>query len=337
MSLISPEKTADLLRLNGSFIIYTHENPDGDARGSAFALAYALSAAGKSVSVFIEDVPERDLRLLTDPLPFALTIAGEPYAVGAASGKDRPFVIAVDTADAAILGVKGTDLAKDIRIDLSIDHHKSNKLFAEMTLLDPGAAAASEVLYDLFCLMGVEVTPVMAECLYVGVSTDTGCFRYANTTSKSLRTAACLADAGADIAEINRLQFETKSRALVELERLALDNLCFYRDGKIAVMILTRDMYESTGATEDESADLSSRPRQVAGVMIGITMKERERGRCKISYRTNDPADASELASRYGGGGHKNAAGAMLDGSAGDVLEEVVRSAEAYLERIYRS
>ena len=337
MSLISQKQTADLLNNNDSFIILTHENPDGDARGSAFALAYALSGLGKTVGVYIEDVPERDLRLLTDPLPFALTIAGRAYNGRGAELFDGAFTVAVDTADSGILGVKGADIKKDIRINLSIDHHKSNKLYADKTLLDPSAAAAAELLFDLFGIMGIAVTPVIAECLYVGVSTDTGCFRYANTTAKTLRTAACLADAGADMGEINRLQFETKSMPLIRFERLALDSMRFEYGGKIAVMLLTRDMYETTGVTEDESADLSAWPRQVAGVVIGVTLKERERGRFKISYRTNDPVDASELAARYGGGGHKNAAGAEMHGTADEVLAEVIGSAEEYLERIYRN
>lgn len=322
--LITPEQTAEILSEKNDFIILAHENPDGDARGTALALAWALGGSGKRVEVFLEEIPQRDAFLCEGDVPFALNTERRDF-------EDPPYIVAVDTAVSEILGTKGSPFTKETRVDLAIDHHRSNKLYAGKTCLDPDAAAASELLLRILKLMDADVSRRIAECLYVGISTDTGCFRFANTTAATLRAASELAAAGIDMASINRAQFETKSRALLELEKLALQGLRFCCGGRIASVVLTREMYERTGATEDESSNIATLPRSVEGVVIGITLKERKSGEFKVSYRTNGDADACALAAHFDGGGHRNAAGATLYGTADEVLAKVTSDAEEYL------
>ena len=322
--LITPEQTAGILGEKNDFIILAHENPDGDARGTALALAWALGNLGKRVEVFLEEIPERDRFLCGGDVPFVLNNERRDF-------EDPPYIVAVDTAVSVILGVKGSRFTKETHIDLAIDHHKSNRQYADLTCLDAGAAAASELLLGILKIMGAGITRRIAECLYVGISTDTGCFRFANTTAATLRAAAELAETGIDMAEINRAQFETKSRALLEMEKLAMAGLRFECGGRIASVVLPRDFYEQTGATEDETTNIASLPREIEGVVIGITVKERRRGEFKVSYRTNGDVDACEIASRFGGGGHKNAAGATLYGTAQEVLAQVTEAAKEFL------
>ena len=157
--------------------------------------------------------------------------------------------------------------------------------------------------------MDVTITPDIAGCLFTGITTDTGCFRYGNVTPRTHEIAARLMEQGAPAADINRRMFETKTRARLEIERRALASMEFFCEGRCAVMtILQKDMRE-TGATEDDLDGLPALPRQIEGVLAGVCVKEKPDGTAKVSLRTNDPLDAAALCGRFGGGGHKAAAG----------------------------
>ena len=172
--------------------------------------------------------------------------------------------------------------------------------------------------------LGAEITPKIADCLYTGISTDTGCFRYPNASANTYRIAADLLEHGANAAEINRLMFDTKSRAAVALLKRLYSDMEFHCDGKCAVFCLTNDVVAETGASEDDLDGVSAMVRQVEGVLLGFTLREREEGVWKVSMRATNPADASVVCAKFGGGGHKGAAGCSLTGELEDVKARVV-------------
>ena len=153
----------------------------------------------------------------------------------------------------------------------------------------------------------------MAECLYTGLTTDTGCFRYSSTTSNTYRSAAELIDLGADNGYINRLMFETKTKKFAALERLAIEGMQFFLDERVCVITITNEMYQKTGTTELDTEALPPLTRQIEGVEIGLTIREKNDGACKCSIRTYESVNAAQLAQAFGGGGHKQAAACRFD------------------------
>ena len=212
----------------------------------------------------------------------------------------------------------------EAKVDLSIDHHGSRRIFAKQTYVDSSAAAAAQIIFEIIGMLGVEFTSQIADCLYTGISTDTGCFRYANVTPATLRTAAKLMEYGADAAKINVMMFETKTRTYAALEKLALESMQFFYDGKCALITLTRDMFAESGSDENECDGIAAISRQIEGVLVGVTVRERRDGSFKASVRTHIPVDASAICARFGGGGHPNAAGCQLPGTKDEAIKLLI-------------
>ena len=315
---ITKEAAASMLLSMDNILIFAHENPDGDAVGSACALCKGLISLGKNAAVWLDGVPSSDV-YLTQGILYDESFTPE-------------HIVSVDTADNKIMCTNVGSFNKETPVELAIDHHYSNILYAQSTCLDENAAAAGEVVYDVLQELGVTITKEIAECIYIAVSTDTGCFRYSNTTAKTFRTAADMLTYGIDIGTINRIQFETKTKEYVELEKMALAEMQTYFDGKCAMMVLTHEMYVKSGALDSETQALSSLPRQIEGVYVGVTMKEKEEGLFRISIRTNAPADASAIAANLNGGGHKMAAGCSFSGTKEDAVRKVLEYTEMQLK-----
>ena len=315
MSDITHAQAWDRLRAMDNILILAHAKPDGDAVGSMFALYHALRQCGKRVRCEIVDVPAA-LRFVVAPEAF--------------SDFEPVHVVTVDVADRKLLN----DCFKDAygsRVELSIDHHGVHTPFAEETLVDPSAAAASEVLFDLFTVGGVTLTKEIATCLYLGLSTDTGCFRFANTTAKTLRTAAALLEAGVDNGAINIEVFETKTPQYINFEKAAMNALRLCLGGKCAVMVLTQQMYRDAGITEADTQGIKGLPRMIAGVYAGITVTEQPSGVYHASVRSKEPVNAAEICANFGGGGHKYAAGCELGRDQEEAVRAIVLAAERQL------
>lgn len=315
---ITKSEAAKMLYSMDNILILAHENPDGDAVGSACALCKGLRSIGKNAAVSLEKFSKHD-EYLADGI-----LAAQNF------GYDH--IVAVDTADNRILGVAETSLEKDCEVELCIDHHISNILYAQNTCLEEKAAAAGEVIYDVLKELNIEITKDIAECIYTAIATDTGCFRYSNTTAKTFRVAADMADFGADIALINKIQFETKTKAYAAVEQMAISSMQTYFDGKCAVLAITNDMYVKSGVSDCETQPLASLPRQIEGVYAGITVKEKKKGLCRISVRTNAPLNASKIASYLGGGGHSMAAGCSFEGKPEDAVKTILVYTEKELK-----
>lgn len=291
---ISVKECADILKEKDNILILTHANPDGDTLGSGFALCRALMKIGKICAVInADDIPKKYNYLFDDIVEI----------------KFKPdYVVAVDVATVKLLG----GLEEQYKIDMCIDHRSTNTEYANLLLLED-APAACQIMYEVVLALGVEVDKKIADCLYTGLTTDTGCFRYDSTTAQTYRVAADLIDAGADNGRINRIMFETKSKTYARLERLAIESMRFYEHERVAVITVTQEMFQLTGSNAQETEGLAPLTRQIEGVEIGITIQERPDGTCKASIRTFESVNAAKLAACFGGGGHAQAAGCKFD------------------------
>lgn len=307
---IGLEEVAKPLLENDNIVILSHEHPDGDTLGCAYALKIALNRLGKKVKVKCADVPPKKYDYLFKD-------------VEDDSFEKEDLVVTVDVADEKLLG-KELQNEYGKRIDISIDHHASNKIDCRCSYVDPDSAAACEIVYELIALMGVKIDKMIANCLYTGISTDTGCFRYSNTTARTLRMASELIELGADSFFINTVMFETKSRTYMRLEALVMDKMEMYFDDRCCVVYITREMFEKSGSNENETDPIASKTRQIEGVLVGVTLRERADGSFKVSVRTNADLNASEICACLGGGGHPKAGGCQVDGPLEDAKAKVL-------------
>lgn len=281
-----------------NILILSHRRPDGDTTGCAGALCRALRQIGKTA--FILENPEITKRYAPMIVPCYPPEGFQPQ-----------FVVSTDIAEEKLF----PDTAEEFKgkVDLVIDHHRSNIGFGKKNLVRPDAGACAEVLYDVIMALGVKLTTDIAECIYVGVSTDTGCFKFSNTTAHTHAVAAACLTAGIDGGEINRALFETKTMPRFQMERIIFDTMEFCEDGAIAIAMLWRADIDRTGADMDDLDSIASLTRQIEGVQIGITLTENKDKTVKVSVRTTKEMDASAICRKCGGGGHIRAAGASFD------------------------
>ena len=314
MKQITLNKAASLLKEHDNFKILTHSYPDGDCLGSGYALAFILRKMGKKANVAVDG-----------NLPSKFT-----YLVRNYEEQDfvPEYIVSVDVAAPQLLGesvMRGVD-----HIDLCIDHHGTNSLEADYRYVDSTAAAAAEIIWQLTQLMRVEFDEDIAAGIYTGISTDTGCFVYTNTTPQTHHIAASVMPF-CNWREINNINFVIKTRAKVKMERMIYKTMEFYADGQIAVVYTTLAMCEAMGTGDDEMEGLANIPRRIEGVKMGITMREKAGGVFKISVRTNDDVDAAEFCKQFGGGGHPAASGCSIEGYLETVKKILIDAAEDYL------
>ena len=314
---IDLRETAELLQQSDNILLLCHAHPDGDTLGSATALARALTAMGKRVKVDCGDPIPKDFSFMFEGL------AAEEF--------EPQLIAAIDVADIKLLG-RENEGRYGGRIDLCIDHHGSNMLYADKVCLEADSASTAEMIYLLLRTMNAEITPVIASCLFTGVSTDTGCFRFSNTSVRTFEIAAELAKLGADTYNIIQVFFETKTKTFAALERLALDTMRLYFSDRCALMCVTQDMYKKSGSDESEVDRLANLPRQIEGVLVGVTMRELKDGSFKASVRTHGDIDASAICKRLGGGGHMGAAGCTLYGSKQQAINSLLKEIQAEID-----
>jgi phosphoesterase RecJ-like protein len=314
---MNADEAAGLLADAGKILILSHQFPDGDTLGCASALCRGLRWLGK-----------RACTRCSDPI-------GPKYAFLFENLPDDEFepdlVVAVDIADKALLGEPLLSEYGET-VDLCIDHHPSNTHYAKQVLLNPHSAATCEIIFDLLRRLGVPIDQPIAAALYTGITTDTGCFKYVNVTPTTYRIAADLVETGIDAPGINRAMFDTKSRARLDMERRVLDSIVYDCGGRVAVIEITRQMIEQSGAMEDDLDGLATIPREIEGVEIGVTLREKEDGAWKVSLRARPPANASHICEKFGGGGHKGAAGCTLRMPLEQAKAALLGAVKEYLE-----
>ena len=291
---------AQALRAHDNYIILTHRRPDGDAIGSAAGLCLGLRAMGKHAWVLKN-------RQLTPKLsPFVETLLTDACP-------ENVTVLSVDMASLGLLSFDAEELGLGEKIALAIDHHGSNDLHAPK-LVEADSAACGEIILELLALLDVTLTEKMANALYLAISTDTGCFKYSNTTAHTHESAARLIHAGADTYPINKAFFDTKSFARLRLEAELTHSIELYAGGLVGLCTMPKSLLQELHISEDDVDSISGFARSIEGVEIGIMIREVEDGGGKLSLRTSEHYNASELCKALGGGGHAAAAGATVPG-----------------------
>jgi phosphoesterase RecJ-like protein len=293
---------ADLIKKSNSFIVASHIDPDGDAIGSQLAIWSILKRLDKSVKVVSED-----------PVPDTYTFLEGSEEVISSRVEPADVAIVVDSAALHRIGWV-SELVGQCSTVVNIDHHASNHNFGDINLVVTGAGAAGEVIYNLSQEMGVELRPNEAEALYVALLSDTGCFRFPNTTSATLRVAADLVDAGVSPYHAGSEIFWKRSEGGLKLLSRALGSIQLSNDGNVATMDITRRMYEETGASPRESEGFANYPRSIKGVKVGVLIRETRDGHFRVSLRSREEFPIAEVAKSFGGGGHPTAAGCRMDG-----------------------
>ena len=311
MKTMTMRDTAEFLLTHDNYCILTHRRPDGDTLGSAAALCRILRRQGKTAHILRN--PEMTARFAW--LHEGLTVE--------APAEDAIF-ISVDVASPGML--PEAFLQYQDKITLRIDHHSASTSFTEMELVDSEAAACAEIIFDLLQTLWQDPDQEMADALYVGTSTDTGCFRFANTTAHTFLTAAFCAQNGARIYELNQQLFETNSMGRLKIQGWIAANMNLFREGTMAVVAIPRAVEEELGVTEDDMDNISSFPRTIDGVRMAATIREDADGSTKLSVRAVPGYDATRVAVAFGGGGHKGAAGARMTMSLAEAAEAVEKA-----------
>jgi len=306
-------EAAEILRGCENAYILTHQSPDGDCIGSGTALYYILKQMGKNARV-----------LCSDEIPSRFDFMREGYT-------DEEFepgiIIATDVADINLLG-KYKEIYGD-RVDLCIDHHISNTDYAEKTLVCPDASAACEVMYELAKILGADIDENIVRCLYTGIATDTGCFKYENTTARAHEIVAEMKrKSSVNFARINREMFDVKSRGRLKMEAFAVDRIEYYLDGKCTMLAVTSQLRDEIGVEQSELDGIEGIPLQIEGVEVGVTIKQRDESSYKISMRSANDVNVSEICASLGGGGHIKAAGCLLHGTLDEVKQAILNAVE---------
>jgi phosphoesterase RecJ-like protein len=310
---IDIQSTARMLLGKDNILILCHKNPDGDTLGSAAALAHALAGMGKKAYIACHNRIPAKYDYLNIPL--------------AEEGAEIDFVVSVDVAGINLLGDSLMEYAH--KINLCIDHHGSNGEYAKYLCLKADYPAAAQLMYEVLCEMGCEITPHIADCLYTGILTDTGCFKYSSTTPLTHIIGARLMELGAQHTMLVEKFFMSKTRKAVQLERYMMNNLEYYFDDRCALLVLTREAILDIQPDPTDLDGLSSMPRDFEGVDISILIRPlREEGSYKLSIRTGETVDACAIASALGGGGHIRAAGCEVIGSIETVKKAILREVE---------
>ncbi len=313
MKIDTLEQLAEKLKSCENVTILTHAHPDGDTIGAGFGLCYFLRSVGVKANVRNSDgFPKKFDFLYYD-------YADEDF--------EEQCVISVDVADAKLLGENLANYAD--RTDICIDHHFSNKSFAKFSYIDGGSCATCLIIYELLKVMGVKPDKRIADCLYTGIATDTGCFMFEGTSPEAHRAAADLISCGASAAAINREMFQIKSKGRIFAEMQLIKNMRFSEDSKIALITITNDIMDKFGVDRADLDGFAGIPICVKGVKIGITLKQQPENPelFKASIRTVD-VDAAAIAAKFDGGGHIRAAGCSVRGTESEAAEKLLAAAK---------
>lgn len=308
MKILTKKQTADFLKENDHYVILTHRRPDGDTLGSSALLCRGLRKLGKTAHILRNPEITAKYAHLHEGLTTQQVADGD-------------ILIAVDTASKGMLPEAFSQYAD--KITLRIDHHATAESFTQLELVDSSAAACGEIVYGVLTLMSAGLDESMADALYTAIATDTGCFRYANTTAETFAVAAICADASKNLFAINQALFDTNSLGRLRLQGWLVEHAIFLQAGQIAICPLPKSVEEELHLTEDDLENISGFPRSIEGVKIAVTIREDGENRVKISVRAVPGYDAAAICAQFGGGGHKGAAGASMNCSMAEAVEAI--------------
>ncbi len=300
----------------GGIAIFPHVSADGDAIGSSLALALALKNAGKKVIVYLEEnipsvyrfLPGTECACFYDPQDEVMDIN-----------------IALDTGDVGRLGTRGEAFFK-APCTINIDHHVTNTKFALLNFVDDMSASTGEIIYTLLKKLKLEIDRDIAACLYTAVSTDTGGFKYGNTTSETHRIASELLSTGIDIGELSQRIFDNTTYTKLKLTQKAIELLELHENEKLAAVAISQADLRAIGAKDEDCDGIVNMGRSIEGVEVSILVKEKDAQEVRVNLRSKTYVDVSEVAAAFGGGGHKRAAGCTVKGSLQEVKEQMIKA-----------
>ncbi len=299
-----------------SIVLACHVNPDGDALGSMLGLALALIPLGKDLVCLSQDGVPDILRFLP----------GTDMVIPTTDVPAFDLALVVDSGELARVGETVKPLLARARRVVDIDHHVTAGAFGDIRVLDAQAASTAEIVYALLQTMGLPITPDIATCLFTGIITDTGSFRFQNVTPNTLRVAAKLLEAGAPPAHISENVFENRTFAATRLLGSALAALSQTPDGQIIWTRITAQDFRTIGATDQDTEGVVNYVRGVRGAEVGLLFREMETGKIRVSLRSRESVNVAEIAARFGGGGHRMASGCTLDAPLAEAEQSVVRA-----------
>jgi len=301
---------------NSCFAIVSHRRMDGDAVGSMVALADVLYAMGKDVLLVNDDNVPEIYRFLTHTEKFV-----KPSEV-----TDAYEVVAVlDTGSREQLGGSARLLAGASTV-VHVDHHLEGEPLGDVSIIDSGASAVGEMLFEIFSHAGIEISQQAATALYVALATDTGSFKFANTRARTHQVAAELISLGANPAAISDRVFDRKKFSTLKLTAAVLETLELRFDGQVASLVVTDKMIVESGAKPEETDGLVNLAKSVEGTRLALMFREDDRGRTKVSFRSDGSVQVQELAARFDGGGHAMAAGCTVDAGMQEARQQVFKT-----------
>jgi len=309
-----------VLREKDRFLVACHENPEGDAIGSELALALALRRMGKTATV-----------LNADPVPANLLfLPGADTVVFDEDGSKYDVAVVVDCGSPERTGRVGRELRK-CPLLVNIDHHRTNGDLGELALVDPAAAATGLLIHRVLSAMGYEIGLDVATNIYVAVLTDTGSFHYGSSSPEAFEVAGEMVRRGVDPWAVAEQVYETQSAHRLRLLGRVLDSLDVSADGRVACITTMREDLRKFASGKDALEGFINYPRSIVGVEVAVSLREEEGGIFRVSFRSKGRVDVSAVAARFGGGGHRNAAGCTVPGTLADVKKLVLEALAAVL------
>jgi len=302
------------LKESDNVVILPHISADGDAIGSCLALSAALNKLGKKTKVLLEEEA---------PYIYTFMPGIEAAEVYTTSTTRFDAAVALDTGDLGRLGFRKS-VFESARITINIDHHNLNSEFGFYNYVDSKASAVGEIIYQLIKLMGLELDKEISTCLYVAIATDTGGFRFSNTTSLTHSIAADLINNGVSVAEVSLNVFDSTSLEKVKLTAAAIDSMELFEKGKVAFMSVSDEIIKQNGAKDEDCDGIINTARSIRNVEVAAMLRQWRNGEIKVNLRSNSYVDVSAIASLYSGGGHKKAAGYIVKGSMETVKKRLL-------------
>ena len=311
------------IKASGRVVIMTHANMDGDAIGSALALCHALRSMGKRCVILLEDDIPRYLKFMHDHSG----VSGDPFFVF-----EMPFepelAMVVDCGDTGRID-KRLDVYQSCSTKICVDHHMHIDSFADHSVVEPAASATGLLVYELIKELGVSIDKEIAEDLYIAILTDTGCFKYSNTTKECHLMAAELYEYGIDHEKLATLIYDTVELPQIKLEAAIVQWMEIFAGGRAVVSYVTQDQLKELGASYDMTSGCIDVLRKIEGCEIAAFLKEHEDGTVKLSLRSKGESDVNRVARALGGGGHVKASGATLRVP----LKEAIELTKAEIEK----
>ncbi len=304
------------LRAHQRFVVLSHVRPDGDALGSQLALALSLQKMGKEAKAWNEE----GMLEKYSCLPRSEMLVQPP-----SEPEDFDVAIALDTATQNRLGT-AAQAVRHAKLWINIDHHGSNPRYGDLVYIDPDSPSTAQILFELMKSEQLPMDRAIAENLFAAISTDTGSFQYPNTSARTFEIAAELVRAGINVGRLSQQLYESFPRRRIELLRSVLDTMQFEADGKIAYFSLSLKVAKEIGAIPEDNEGLIDHLRAVQGVIVAVFFEELTDGKVRVSMRSkSEAADVSAVCLKFGGGGHKLAAGARVPGTLAGVEQRVLK------------